>query len=224
MPKALIKNQKNTHNDLTSVEEKLKYAVDTGDAKIERKTIGHRKGLHNVVTIGDKSFQYNPKKITKTLTSRLNKVTKTNQVEATHEIKRVYQSVRLRNSLKSYAVKYKAGINDEPGMFNSYINSYSISNIKLKGLKGLSYLKHQHEKLNSFLSSNPNMAIVLVVCVIFEELDDDGEVVGETIKDMRSRRYEVHNSNDLQHTLNNMAAGIELQIEQKTTAQIKTQN
>jgi hypothetical protein len=97
--------------------------------------------LRNVVTIGDKSYQYNPNKITKTLTSKLNKVVKTNQFEASHEIKRVYQSVRLSNSLKSYVVKYKAEIKDEPSMFNPHINSYSISNIKLKGLKGLSHLK-----------------------------------------------------------------------------------
>ena len=59
------------------------------------------------------------------------------------------------------------------------------------------------------------MKILIVVYVIFEELDDYGEVVGETVKGMRSRRYEVHNSHDLQDTLNNMAGDIELQIEQK---------
>jgi hypothetical protein len=112
-------------------------------------------------------------------------------------------------------VKYKAVIKDEPSMFNSYINSYSISNIKLKGLKGLSHLKYQYEKLNTFLSNNPNMKILIAVYVIFEQVDDDGEFVGETVKYMRSRRYEVHNSDDLQATPNNTAADIELQIEQK---------
>ena len=52
----------------------------------------------------------------------------TNQFEATHEIKRVYQSIRLRNSLKSYAVKYKAEVKDEPSMFSSYI--YQASSLK----------------------------------------------------------------------------------------------
>ena len=99
-PKALNKKRKDTHNYVTSVEEKLKYAIDHGDAKIGKRTIGKRKGLRNVVTIGDKSYQYNPNTITKTLASKLNKVTKTNQFEATHEIKRVYQSIRLRSSLK----------------------------------------------------------------------------------------------------------------------------
>jgi hypothetical protein len=52
---------------------KLKYAIDNGDAKIEEKTIGKRMGLRNVVTIGDKSFQYNPNKITKHLHPNLTK-------------------------------------------------------------------------------------------------------------------------------------------------------
>ena len=110
--------------------------------------------MRNVVTIGDKSYQYNPNKITKTFISKLNKVTKTNQFEATHEIKRVYQSIRLRNSLKSYALKYKAVIKYEPSMFNSYINSYSISSIKLKGLKGLSDLKYQYENYLNIVQIN----------------------------------------------------------------------
>ena len=148
------------------------------------------------------------------------KLTKTKQLEATQEIKRVYQSIRLRNYLKSYASKYKAEIKDDPSLFNSYINSYSISNIKLKGLQGLSHLKYQYDKLNAFLTRNPNMQILIVVYAMFEVLDEEGEVVEETVKDMRSRRYEIHNSNDLKDTLNNMAADIELQIE-KTTSQIK---
>ena len=76
-------------------------------------------------------------------------------------------------------------------------------------------MNYQYEKLNTFLSNNPNMKMLLVFYVIFEELDDDGEVIGETVKDMRSRSYEVHNPDDLQDTLNNMAADIELQIEHK---------
>ena len=59
------------------------------------------------------------------------------------------------------------------------------------------------------------MKILIAVYVIFEELDDDGEVVDEAVKDMRSRRDVVHNSDDLQDTLNNTAADIELQIEQR---------
>ena len=118
-------------------------------------------------------------------------------------------------------MKYKAEIKDEPSMITSYINFYSISNVKLKGLKGLSQLKHQYEKLNTFLSNNPNMKILIAVYVIFDELEDDGEVVGETVKGMRSRRYEVHNSDDLQDTLNHTVADIEVQIEQEQLHKLK---
>ena len=60
-------------NYISSVEDKLKYAINNGDAKIEKNKIGNRKGLRNVLTIGDKSYQYNPKNITKILTSKLDK-------------------------------------------------------------------------------------------------------------------------------------------------------
>ena len=111
------KSLKYKHNSSTSVDTKLKHAIDNGDAKFEKKIIGQRRGLRTVVTIGDKSYTYNPNKITKTLTSKLNQLTKTTQFEATHEIKRLYQSNILRNLLKLYAGKFKAEIHDEPSMF-----------------------------------------------------------------------------------------------------------
>ena len=48
---------------------------------------------------------------------------------------------------------------------------------------------------------------------MFDELDEDGEVGGERVIEIRSRRCDIHNSNDLQDTLNNMAADIVLQID-----------
>ena len=146
---------------ISSTEDKLKYAINNGDAKIEKKQIGNRKELQNVLTIGDKSYRYNPKNITKVLTSKLNKLTKTDKYKATNEIKRIYSSIRLRNSLKSYAMKNKATITNVKSAFDSYVNSYSITNIKLKHLKGLSYLKYQYETLRPFLIRSPNMKLLI---------------------------------------------------------------
>ena len=157
--KSKTNNVKTQHNSANSVEANLMYAIDNGDAAIEQKTIGKRKGLRTVVTIGDKSYQYNPNKITKVLTSKLNKLTKTNQFEATHEIKRVYQDVRLKKALKSYAVKHKAEITDVESNFNLYANAFTITNIHLKALRGLSYLKYQYDKLSEHLSTNPGTKI-----------------------------------------------------------------
>ena len=45
MPRTPKQKDANTnHNSATSVEAKLKYAMDSGDAAIEQKTIGTRKG------------------------------------------------------------------------------------------------------------------------------------------------------------------------------------
>ena len=209
MPKSSNEKRKNAHNNATSFEEKLKYAVDNGDAKIEKKTIGNRKGLRNVVTIDGKSYQYNPQKISKALTAKLKKITKTNQFEATQEIKKIYQNFRLKKALRSYAITKKAVITDEVSAFESYVNSYSISNIKMTGLKGLSYLKYQYEKLKPFLTKHPSMKILIVVSIRLLHLDDPDEVKEVQV---RSRRYEVHNTTDLEDVLNNMANDIQLLI------------
>ena len=63
------------------------------------------------------------------------------------------------------------------------------------------------------------MKILIIVYIVFEVLDVDNEteaeVLGEEVHDVRSRRYDIHNSNEFKDTLNNMAADIELQIELK---------
>ena len=160
-------NKKTYKNHLkSSAEEKLKYAIDNNDAKIETKKIGQRKGTQKVITIDGKSYQYNPKKkISKVLTTKLTQLTKTKQFEATQEIKKVYERVRLQRSqlLKTYASKFKANISEVQSAFNSYVNAFSISNIKLKGLSGLSYVKYEYERLKKFLVKNPCMKILISV-------------------------------------------------------------
>ena len=212
-------NKKTYKNHLkSSVEEKLKYAIDNNDAKIETKKIGQRKGTQKVITIDGKSYQYNPKKtISKVLTTKLTQLTKTKQFEATQEIKQVYERVRLQRSqlLKTYASKFKANISEEQSAFNNYINAFSISNIKLKNLNGLSYIKYEYERLKQFLVKNPCMKILISVFITVESYDDDSDEWVELEKrvEVRSRRYEICNSTDLQDTLNNASADIILQIQ-----------
>ena len=64
---------------MTSVKSKLKFAVDSGDAKTDRIKFGNQKGLRDVVTIDGKHFSYNPQKITKVLENRLTKLLKHNK-------------------------------------------------------------------------------------------------------------------------------------------------
>ena len=64
---------------MTSVKSKLKFALDSGDAKTDRIKFGNQKGLRDVVTIDGKHFSYNPPKITKVLENRLTKLLKHNK-------------------------------------------------------------------------------------------------------------------------------------------------
>ena len=114
---------------MESTEAKLRYAIDNKEAQIDKIKIGNRKGLQNVVIIGDRQYQYNPNKISKLLTTKLKQLTKTPQVNATQQIKKVYQGIRLRKSLTTYAIKYKADVSDATSAFTKYTNAYSISNI-----------------------------------------------------------------------------------------------
>ena len=111
------------------MEARRKYAINNNEAKIDKIKIGNRKGLQNVVIIGDKQYQYNPNIISKLLTTKLNQLTTTKQFNATQQIKKVYQGIRLRKSLSTYAIKYKAIVGDAVSAFKSYTNAYSISNI-----------------------------------------------------------------------------------------------
>ena len=85
----------------------------------------------------------------------------------------------------------------------------------MKGYRGLSYLKYQFDRLNDYLSGAPGMKIIVVANVAFltdEDADDDPPSV---FHDVKSRRYEITNSTQLQDVINKMAADIELQIELK---------
>ena len=64
---------------MTSVKSKLKFALDSGDAKTDRVNFGNQKRLRDVVTIDGKHFSYNPNKITQVLTNRLTKLLKHNK-------------------------------------------------------------------------------------------------------------------------------------------------
>ena len=75
---------------------RLKYAINNKDVKIEKIKIGNRKGLQSVISIGDKQYQYNPNKISKVLITKIKQLTTTPQFNATQQIKKVYQGIRLR--------------------------------------------------------------------------------------------------------------------------------
>ena len=74
----------------------------------------------------------------------------------------------------------------------------------MEGLKGLSYLKYQEDKIKQFLHNKPGMKMLIHVDALSK--------YGETFT-FRTRGYEVLDTDDVTETLSKMAQDIELQIE-----------
>ena len=187
----------------------LKYVFDSKVGKVK---VVNGKEYKNII-IDDKAYSYNKDKpLSNTLKKKLDKVATTNEYLKHKILLKGVQTYRLNKALRSYAMKNKAITVDEVSAFKNYANSYSITNINLKGLKGLSYLKYQN-RLRRYLQdgAHPGMKITIVVYV----KTDEGEIP------FKSRRYEVLNVDDLDKALINMAEDIELQIENN---QVKNYN
>ena len=136
--------------------------------------------------------------------------------KAAQKIKQIYQKVRLKESLSRYAIRnVKADISEGESHFKSYVNNTIIRNIKMKGLKGLTYIRYQEEKLKEFLRKNKSMKIMVEASIIFEQIYANGGVEKEFTHTLNSRRYDILNEDDLKEALNDIPADIELQMENR---------
>ena len=97
-----------------------------------------------------------------------------------------------------------------------YVNAYSISNINLKGLKGLSYLKYHEDRLKQFLNKNTGMEVLIQVGFKVthpaDDEDDEGNAVRQVIK-LRSRRFDILNTDDITDVLTKIIDDINIRIE-----------
>ena len=75
------------HVDLRIENDQLRYALLTKEATLERKQIGNMKGQRKVITISSKYYLYNSKNLSKTLLTKLDKLSKTNKYKQAQEIK-----------------------------------------------------------------------------------------------------------------------------------------
>ena len=91
------------------------------------------------VIINDTEYSYNKKPITGKSKTKLEQISKTLEFKRFDVLKRATKGIAVRKALKNYAIKQKANITEEKSEYKSYANSYSISYIKMKGYKGLSY-------------------------------------------------------------------------------------
>ena len=98
------------------------------------------------IIIDNNQYRYNPSKpISNKLKSELESKRKTNEYRA-YQIK----ELAATDTVKKFAKRRRATIIEENNAFKAYANAYTISNIHLKGLNGLTYFPYQFERLNGY--------------------------------------------------------------------------
>ena len=145
--------------------------------------------------IDDNQYRYNPTKpISNKLKSKLAKKRRTNEYRA-YQIK----ELAATDTVRKFAIRKRATITEEQSAFKAYANAYTISNIHLKGLNGLTYFPYQFERLKEYLEKHKGMKLNATVKIsvvnIYDEMQD---VI------VRTRSYTIINSDELKKALNNM--------------------
>ena len=153
--------------------------------------------------IDDNQYRYNPTKpISNKLKSKLEKKRRTNEYRA-YQIK----ELAATDTVRKFAIRKRATITEEQSAFKAYANAYTISNIHLKGLNGLTYFPYQFERLNEYLEKHKGMKLNATVKIsvvnIFDEMQD---------LIVRTRSYTIINSDELQEALKNMRNDIGARI------------
>ena len=211
----LLKDKSNNNNiDYTIMTETsqqivLDYLLSSKKGEILKRNGRELKKLK----IGEKTYNYDK---SKPLTDRLKR--KLTTVKQTLDYKKYElkekRDIKWVNLDKNKALtriqkRFKANISDEQSAFKSYANSYSITDIKVKGIKTLQYLKYQENRLKAYLNKHKGMKIVLETFSTFKSKKTNEEVRHS----MRSRRYDLTNEEELTNVLSQMATDIELQMD-----------
>ena len=163
--------------------------------------------------IGDRTYNFDRgKALTDRLKKKLKKVKQTIEYKK-HELKekRGLKWVNLdkNEALKGIQKRYKATITDEQSAFKNYTTSYAITDIKVKGIKALQYLKYQDYRMKEYLKKHKGMKVILQAFGTFKS-----KKTNEELRHMiKSRRYEITNEDEIANVLSQMATDIEFQMD-----------
>ena len=163
--------------------------------------------------IGDKTYNFERgKPISKRLITKFNKIRQTMDYKK-YELKekRGIRWVNLdkNKALAGIQMRYKATTTNEQSAFKGYVNSYAITNIRVRGIKALQYLKYQDLRLKEYLRKHNGMKVMLQVFATLKSKKTN-EDVRQVIK---SRRYSITNEGEIPNVLNQMASDVEHQAE-----------
>ena len=139
--------------------------------------------------IDDKTYNFERNKpITKRLKTKFNKIRQTMDYKK-YELKENrgirWTKLDKNKALTGIQKRYKATITDEQSAFKNYTSSYAISDIRVKGVKALQYLKYQDFKMKDYLRKHKGMKVILQTFSNFKSKKTN-EVVR---REVRSRRY-----------------------------------
>jgi hypothetical protein len=118
------------------------------------------------------------------------------------KLKQIYKNIVNINAKRvtsSYASKFKASIIQEVSALKKYTNVISISGIKLKGLKGLSYIRYQYELIKDYMKKFHSLK--LLTDVTFRVSKNAEELTDEQEFYTRSRVHIANSPNELEQVL-----------------------
>ena len=164
----------------------------------------NNKGIKlKTLIIDDNQYRHNPTKpISNKLKSKLEKKRQTNEYRA-YQIK----ELAATDTVRKFAIRKRATITEEQSAFKAYANAYTISNIHLKGLNGLTYFPYQFARLNEYLEKHTGMKLNATVKISVVNIDDEMQDVI-----VRTRSYTIIDSDELQEALKNMRNDIGARI------------
>ncbi len=115
--------------------------------------------------IGDKTCNFERgKPISKRLITKFNKIKQTMDYKK-YELKEKkgirWVNLDKNKALTGIQMRYKATTTNEQSAFKGYANSYAITNIRVRGIKALQYLKYQGLRLKEYLRKHNGMKVML---------------------------------------------------------------
>ena len=189
-------------------EDVIRFSLNSDKAEIPKLRSGKEA---KAIVIENKRFRYNKNKpLSNKIKEKLNKIHQTSEFRRYDILKNASKTLRANKKVLNQAIKRKAVVKDEKSALKAYTNQYTISNIRMDGLKGLSYFKYQFEKLNENLKVNKGMKMLSrVYARYYDVVNDVMKVVP-----IQSRRYEILNEDDLREALNKIPIDIIVRLDE----------
>ena len=188
----------------------LDYLLSTEEGEILKRNGQELKKLK----IGEKTCSFERRKpISKILNTKSNKIRQTMDYKM-YELKekRGIRWVNLdkNKALTGIQMRYKATTTNEQYAFKGYVNSDAITNIRVRGIKALQYLKYQDLRLKEYeLRKHNGMKVLLQVFATLKSKKTN-EDVKQVVK---SRRYSITSEGERPNVLNQMAIDVKNQAE-----------